>query len=58
MMSFYRENNQCWQKMSLFKVENMQRQYIFFGYRIDLHFYDYKLGIQIDKNNHSDRNID
>ena len=35
----------------------MQRQYIFFGYRIDLHFYDYKLGIQIDKNNHSDRNI-
>ena len=44
--------------MNLFKVENMQKQYIFFGYRIDLHFYDYKLGIQIDKNNHSDRNID
>ena len=29
-----------------------------FIYRIDLYFYHYKLAIEIDKNGHSDRNID
>ena len=36
----------------------MQRQYSLLGYRTDLHFHDYKLAIQIDKNEQSDRNID
>ena len=27
------------------------------GYRIDLYFHGYKLATEIDKNNHSDRNI-
>ena len=28
------------------------------GYRIKLHFHDYKLAIEIDENCHSDRNVD
>ena len=37
---------------------NMQKQYNFLGYRIDLYFYDYKLTIEIDEYGHSDRNVD
>ena len=44
--------------MSSFEGENMQTQYHPLGPRIDLYFHDYKLAIEIDKNGHSDRNID
>ena len=36
----------------------MQTQYNVLSYRIDLYFHDYKLAIEIDENEHSDRNID
>ena len=39
------------------KGKIMQTQYNVLGYRIDLYFYDYELAIVIDKNGHSDRNI-
>ena len=42
----------------LFEEENMQTKYSVLGYRIDLYDLDYKLVIEIDKNGHSDRNID
>ena len=35
----------------------MQRHNVL-GCRMDLHFHDYKLAIQIDENGHSDRSID
>ena len=35
----------------------MQTQYVL-GYRIDLCFYDYKLTIEIDENEHNNRNAD
>ena len=38
--------------------ENMQRQNSALDYRIDLYFHEYKLAIEIDENNHSNRNID
>ena len=38
--------------------ENMQRQNSALDYRIDLYFHEYKLEIEIDENNHSNRNID
>ena len=44
--------------MSSFEGENMQTQYNVLSYRIGLYFYDYNLAIEIDKNGHSDRNID
>ena len=44
--------------MSSFKGENMQTQYEVLGYRIDLHFHYYKLGVEIDENGHINRNID
>ena len=37
--------------------ENIHSQYNVLRYRIDLYFHDYKLAIEIDKNGHSDRNI-
>ena len=43
---------------SLFKGENIQTQYSVLGYGIHLYFHDYKLEIEIDENDHSDRNID
>ena len=36
----------------------MQTQYNVLSYIINLYFYGYKLAIEIDKNGHSDRNID
>ena len=36
----------------------MQTRYNVLGYMIDLYFHDYKLAIEIDKNEHSNRNID
>ena len=44
--------------MSSFKGENTQAQYNVLSYRIDMYFYDYKLAIEIDENEHSDRIID
>ena len=38
--------------------ENMKTQYSVSGYRMDLYFHDYKVAIEIDENDHSDRNID
>ena len=35
----------------------MQTQYSVSGYKIDLYFHYFKLAIEIDENNHSDRNI-
>ena len=32
-----------------FEGENMQTQYNVLGYKIDLHFYDYKLAIEVDE---------
>ena len=43
---------------SSFEGENMQIQYSVLGYRIDLYFHEYKLAIEFDGNDHSDRNID
>ena len=36
----------------------MQTQNGVLGYKIELFFHDYKLAIEVDKNGHSDRNID
>ena len=44
--------------MSSFEGENMQTHYNVLNYRIELYFHDYKLAIEIDKNGHSDGNID
>ena len=44
--------------MISFEGENMQTQNTDFGYRIDLYLHDYRLAKEIDKNEHSDRNID
>ena len=35
----------------------MQIQDNVLSYRIDLYFHDYKLAIEVDENEHSDRNI-
>ena len=35
--------------------ENMQTQYNVLSYRIDLYFHDYKLPIEIDENEHSNK---
>ena len=43
---------------SSFERENMQTQYCEIDYRIDLYFHDYKLEIEIDKNDQRDRHID
>lgn len=37
-------------------IFNMKRQYIIGNYRVDLYFIDYKLVIECDEDNHSDRN--
>ena len=34
--------------MSSFEGKNVQTQYNFLGYRIDLYFHDYKVEIEID----------
>ena len=39
---------------SSFKRENMQTQYSFLGYKIDLYFHNCKLAIKIDENNYID----
>ena len=44
--------------MDAFERENMQTQYSFLGYTIDLYFHDYKLAIEVDEKGHEDRNID
>ena len=44
--------------MSSFERKNIQTQHNVLGYMIDLYFHDYKLAIEINKNGHSDRNID
>ena len=41
-----------------FDWENTQTQYSVLGYRIDLYFYKYKLGIEVDELIHTNRNID
>ena len=44
--------------MSSFEKKYMQTQHNVLGYMIELYFHDYKLAIEINKNGHSDRNID
>ena len=44
--------------MSSFQGEKMQTQYNVLGCRIDLYFHDYKLAIEIDENDQSDRYFD
>ena len=36
----------------------MQAQFSVLGYKIDFHFHDYKLAIEIEGHGHSDRKID
>ena len=45
-------------RMSSFWGENMQTQYKVIGYSIDLSFDDYKLPIEINENEHRNRNND
>ena len=40
-----------------FEGEDMQTQYSFLGYRIDLYFYKYKFAIEVDELGHTDRNL-
>ena len=40
-----------------FEGEDIQTQYSFFGYRIDLYFHKNKLAIEVDELGHSDRNL-
>ena len=44
--------------MNTFEGENMQTQYSFLGYKIDLYFHGYGLAIEVDEKVHKDRNID
>ena len=41
-----------------FEGENIQAQYTVIGYRIDLHFCEYKSTIEIDESGYNDGNID
>ena len=41
-----------------FEGENIQAQYTAIGYRIDLHFCEYKSTIEIDESGYNDGNID
>ena len=41
----------------LFEGENMQSEHYVLGYRIDLHFHDYRLAIEVDESDHCDRAI-
>ena len=41
-----------------FEGENMQTQYSVLGYGIDLYFHKYKLAIEADELEHTNRNID
>ena len=43
--------------MEVFEGENMQTQYDVLGYKIDLYFYDYRLGVEIYDKGRKDRNI-
>ena len=43
--------------MSSFEGENMQTQYKILSYKIDLYLDEYKLAIEIDENEQSNRNI-
>ena len=40
-----------------FEGEDMQTQYSFLGYRIDLYFHKHKLAIEVDELGHADRNL-
>ena len=40
-----------------FEGENMQSRYSVLGYRIDLHFHEYKLAIEVDELGHTNINI-
>ena len=44
--------------MTSFEGENMQTQYHLLSYRIDSYFVDYKLPIEINENDHDDRDIE
>ena len=43
--------------MSSLEGKNIQREYKFLSYRVNLYFHDYKLTIEIDENGHRDTNI-
>ena len=40
-----------------FEEEDIQTQYTFLGFRIDLYFHKYKLVLEVDEIGHHDRNI-
>ena len=40
-----------------FEGENIQTQYSILGYRIDVYFHEYKLVIEVDELQHTDRNF-
>ena len=43
--------------MSSLEGKNIQTEYKFLSYRVNLYFHDYKLTIEIDENRHRDTNI-
>ena len=54
---FTKEQSVITKIMSLFEGENMQTQYKILSYKIDLYLDEYKLAIEIDENEQSNRNI-
>ena len=40
-----------------FEGENIQSRYRVLGYEIDFYFHEYKLAVEIDEDNHEDRDI-
>ena len=44
--------------MKTFEGENIETQYSVLNYRVDLHFHDYKIAIEVDEKGHKDRNED
>ena len=56
-ITFTKEQSVLNSVMDVFEGENMQNQYSVLGYRIDLYFHDYKLGVKVDKKGHKDRGI-
>ena len=56
-ITFTKEQSVLNSVMDVFEGENMQNQYSVLGYRIDLYFHDYKLGVKVDEKGHKDRSI-
>ena len=42
----------------VFEGENIQTEYSVLDFRVDLYFHKYKLAIEVDEFNHSDKDFD